>query len=251
MSKDLLNTRTSMDLEFLRALKCGNAVRIMELAKEKPHLFLGRSPQAATGHLNVVKLFCEKTKSTDDETGRKNSLMSMQDNEGNTALHIAVKYGHSQVVEELTSVDPEPILYINRAGQSLLSIAIDEKWTDIARWIIRKNPNSLNYEGSNQLTLLHSAVIRHNFGEQVHPGETLLTCSSSSARLGGSTRPEVLGQEGVLGQKCLAKKKGSAISARLEVLDQEGVLGQKCSTKKECSARSAWPVVFSHERVLG
>ncbi|KAH7544311.1 hypothetical protein ACOSP7_030522 [Xanthoceras sorbifolium] len=196
-----------MDLEFLRALKCGNAVRIMELAKEKPDLFLGRSPQgntalhiasrsslnkctvvqeiinkqpsllyerndrdetplhtaAATGHLNVVKLFGEKAKSTDDETGRKNSLMRMQDNEGNTALHIAVKYGHSQVVEELTSVDPEPILYINRAGQSPLSIAIDEKWTDIARWIIRKNPNSLNYEGSNQLTLLHSAVIRHNF----------------------------------------------------------------------------------------
>ncbi|KAL5804237.1 hypothetical protein ACOSQ3_031037 [Xanthoceras sorbifolium] len=175
----------------------------MELAKEKPDLFLGRSPQgntalqiasrsslnkctvvqeiinkqpsllyerndrdetplhtaAATGHLNVVKLFGEKTKSTDDETGRKNSLMRMQDNEGNTALHIAVKYGHSQVVEELTSVDPEPILYINRAGQSPLSIAIDEKWTDIARWIIRKNPNSLNYEGSNQLTLLHNVMI--------------------------------------------------------------------------------------------
>ncbi|KAL5737764.1 hypothetical protein ACOSP7_030525 [Xanthoceras sorbifolium] len=154
-----------MDLEFLRALKCGNnGGRIMELAKEKPDVFSGRSSQAATGHLNVVKLFGEKAMSTNDETGRKNSLMRMQDNEGSTALHIAVKYGHSQVVEELiTSVDPEPILFINRAGQSPLSIAIDEKWTDIACWIIRKNSNSLNYEGSNQLTLLNSAVIRHNF----------------------------------------------------------------------------------------
>ncbi|KAL5804235.1 hypothetical protein ACOSQ3_031035 [Xanthoceras sorbifolium] len=198
-----------MDLDLLRALKCGNGDRIMKFAREKPDLFSGRSLQgntalhiasrssvnksttvvqeilniqpsllyerndrgetplhiaAAAGHVNVVKLVGEKIKSTDNETGQKNILMRMKDNEDNTALHIAVRYGHLKVVEELSAVDPEPILSVNTDGQSPLSIAIDKKMTNIACWIIRKNPISLNYEESNnQLTLLHSAVIRKNF----------------------------------------------------------------------------------------
>ncbi|KAL5736043.1 hypothetical protein ACOSQ2_030831 [Xanthoceras sorbifolium] len=178
-----------MDLELLRALKCGNGDLIMELAKEKPDVFSGRSPQGNTAlHIasrssvnkSVVQEILNKHPSLLYEKNDRgetplhiaaaaghlnvNIPMRMQDNEGNTPLHIAVRYGHLKIVEELTAVDPEPIIYINRAGHSPLSIAIDEKLTDIARWIIREYPDSLNYEGSNyQLTLLHNAVIRQNF----------------------------------------------------------------------------------------
>ncbi|KAL5802592.1 hypothetical protein ACOSQ4_030897 [Xanthoceras sorbifolium] len=148
-----------------------NTTVVQEILNKLPSLLYERNDRgetalhiaAAAGHVNVVKLFGQKIKSTDNETGQKNIMMRMQDNEDNTALHIAVRYGHFKVVQELTAVDPEPILSVNRAGQSPLSIAIDEKLTDIACWIMRKNSDSLNYEGSNQLTLLHSAVIRQNF----------------------------------------------------------------------------------------
>ncbi|KAL5736048.1 hypothetical protein ACOSQ2_030836 [Xanthoceras sorbifolium] len=142
-----------------------------EILNKQPSLLYERNDRgetplliaAAAGHVNIVKLFDEKIKSTDNETGQENILMRMQDNEDNTALHIAVRYGHLKVVQELTAVDPEPLLYVNRAGQSPLSITIDEKLTDIACWIMRKNSDSLNYEGSNQLTVLYSVVIRQNF----------------------------------------------------------------------------------------
>ncbi|KAL5800872.1 hypothetical protein ACOSQ3_032504 [Xanthoceras sorbifolium] len=66
-------------------------------------------------------------------------------------------------------------------------------------------------------------------GEQVRPGETLLTCMARSARPRDST--------------------WSRDSARPEeiVLGQKGKLSQKCSSRKECLARNVRPA----EIVLG
>ncbi|KAK1583880.1 hypothetical protein Q3G72_027857 [Acer saccharum] len=196
-------TESSMDLDLLRELKCKNGNGIMKLAKEKPDLFRGRSPQgnttlhiasrtgnmsvvqeiikiqpclvyernqrgetplhiaAAAGDVNVVKLLYDKME-TDNEIGQEN-ILRMKDSEDNTPLHMAVRNCHLKVVQELIKVDTEPGFPVNKAGQSPLSIAIDASSTNIARWIISNKPDSLNYEGSNKMTLLHSAVIRRNY----------------------------------------------------------------------------------------
>ncbi|KAK2639585.1 hypothetical protein Ddye_027380 [Dipteronia dyeriana] len=189
-------------ISMRRELKFKNGNGIMKLAKEKPDLFRARSPQgnttlhiasrsgnksvvqeiiniqpclvfernqrgetplhiaAAAGDVNVVKLLICKMK-IDKEIGQKN-ILRMQDSEDNTPLHMAVSNRHLKVVQELINLDTEPGFPVNKAGQSPLSIAIDANSTNIARWIIRNRPDSLNYEGSNNMTLLHIAVMRRN-----------------------------------------------------------------------------------------
>ena len=80
---------------------------------------------------------------------------------------MAVRNRHLKVVQELINGDPGPVSSVNKVGQSPLSIAIDASSTNIARWIISNKPDSLNYEGSDKnykMTLLHSAVMRRNYG---------------------------------------------------------------------------------------
>ena len=89
----------------------------------------------------------------------------MTDNEGNTPLHDAVRNKHEIVVRMLVKKDRIPLSYLNKAEQTPLSIAIDSSLTDIACFIIDQRPESLNHRLPEELTLLHSAVMRQNYGE--------------------------------------------------------------------------------------
>ncbi|KAK1584188.1 hypothetical protein Q3G72_030634 [Acer saccharum] len=91
----------------------------------------------------------------------------MQDSGGNTPLHMAIRNRHLKVVQELIAVDPEPVLSVNRVGQSPLPIVIDASSTDITHWIISNKLDSFNYGGiSNQIDTsplcYHKAKFRYH-----------------------------------------------------------------------------------------
>ncbi|KAL9441593.1 hypothetical protein AB3S75_020150 [Citrus x aurantiifolia] len=91
------------------------------------------------------------------------SLLRITDDEGNTPLHNAVRIKHENVVRMLVKKDRIPLGYLNNAEQTPLSIAIDSSLTDIAFFIIDQRPESLNHRLPEELTLLHSAVMRQNY----------------------------------------------------------------------------------------
>ncbi|KAK4850561.1 hypothetical protein QYF36_007836 [Acer negundo] len=151
------------------ASRSGNKNVVQAIIKIQPCLMYERNQRgetplhiaAAAGDVNVVKLLFGKMKIDRLLFGQEN-ILRMQDSEDNTPLHMAVRNRHLKVVQELIKVDTEPGFPVNQAGQSPLSIAIDASSTNIACWIIRNMPESLNHEGSNNMTLLHSAVMRRN-----------------------------------------------------------------------------------------
>ncbi|XVF77640.1 hypothetical protein PTKIN_Ptkin14bG0063200 [Pterospermum kingtungense] len=114
---------------------------------------------AKAGRLDVVKYFL---KSVEKFPGIY--IAKVRDKYGNTPLHGAVrnKYGH--VVKALAEDHKESLLVINDAGESPLTIAIDMRFTDLAKRIIDLHEPTLEFIGHNGQTALHHAVLRNDYG---------------------------------------------------------------------------------------
>ncbi|XVF42242.1 hypothetical protein PTKIN_Ptkin01aG0345100 [Pterospermum kingtungense] len=118
---------------------------------------------AKVGCLEIVKLLvhCTKELSRDVENSRVNArsdLLRMVNKEKDTALHVAVRNGHFAVAKYLIEADQGFFDMINDANVSLLCLAIEGGFSQIANFILEKFPDSPDGE-INIKTALHSAVI--------------------------------------------------------------------------------------------
>ncbi|XVF42244.1 hypothetical protein PTKIN_Ptkin01aG0345300 [Pterospermum kingtungense] len=115
---------------------------------------------AQVGCLEIAKLVVDCTKELgvggDVENGREELRMVNQ--EKDTALHVAVRNGHFAVAKYLIEADQGLFDTINDANVSLLCLAIDGGFSQIANFILEMFPNSPDGE-INIKTALHSAVI--------------------------------------------------------------------------------------------
>ena len=79
---------------------------------------------------------------------------------GDTALHIAVRYGKSKVVREIIKEDPGLAMIRNNFGDSALFLAVDRKLDKIAYNILRASAADCSYAGRDGMNVLHALVIR-------------------------------------------------------------------------------------------
>ncbi|XVF77644.1 hypothetical protein PTKIN_Ptkin14bG0063600 [Pterospermum kingtungense] len=112
---------------------------------------------AKAGRLDVVKYFI---KSVENFPGIY--IAKVRDKYGNTPLHGAVRNKHGDVVKALAEDNKESLLVINDAGESPLTIAIDMRFTDLAKHIIDLHEPTLEFIGHNGQTALHHAVLRND-----------------------------------------------------------------------------------------
>ena len=80
---------------------------------------------AASGHLDVVKLFINK-----------GAFVDLQDKDGDTALHYAVKGGHLEIVSELLALGASQLP--NNLGLTPLLYACDEYSIEIVEYLINR-----------------------------------------------------------------------------------------------------------------
>lgn len=76
-----------------------------------------------------------------------------------TALHVAVYYGHLNVVEILIHKDPGLLLFVNSVGDSPLFVAINRKMFKVAKFML-ENSNECSLRGRDGMNALHAAVAR-------------------------------------------------------------------------------------------
>ena len=103
---------------------------------------------AASGHLDVVKLFINK-----------GAFVDLQDQDGDTALHYAVKGGHLEIVSELLALGASQLP--NNLGLTPLLYACDECFIEMVEHIINR-PECTKEERIDALELL-GATIANNF----------------------------------------------------------------------------------------
>ena len=85
----------------------------------------------------------------------------MVNQDGDTALHVAVRYGNFEVVKELIKEkDPAELAkYVNNAGESVLFIAVDREHYNIASHIL-SNALDCSYVGKHSMNVLHAVVLQ-------------------------------------------------------------------------------------------
>ncbi|XP_060182398.1 ankyrin repeat-containing protein ITN1-like [Lycium barbarum] len=85
-------------------------------------------------------------------------LLRITNNDGDTALHKAVRYGHHNMVKLLVKEDADFFHPPNNAGKTPLYLALEGGDEDSARLILC-NSKSLSYAGPCGTTALHAAAI--------------------------------------------------------------------------------------------
>ena len=99
---------------------------------------------AASGHLDVVKLFINK-----------GAFMDLQDEDGDTALHYAVKGGHLKIVSELLALGASQLP--NDLGLTPLLYACDECFIEMVEHIINR-PECTKEQRIDALELLGATI---------------------------------------------------------------------------------------------
>ncbi|XP_059630920.1 protein ACCELERATED CELL DEATH 6-like [Cornus florida] len=144
--------------------KCGRSLICSVNIKGETSLHIS----AREGHTDIVQALIEyaKTESDEDdlESGTrvtKEILLRMRNVEGDTALFGAVRNNHRDVVEILTTEDPQFLHFPNNATESPLYLAAERDYLVIVSEI-RNNCISPVYIGPNVRTATHAATIRRN-----------------------------------------------------------------------------------------
>ncbi|KAK6265708.1 hypothetical protein QUC31_016545 [Theobroma cacao] len=123
---------------------------------------------ARFGKVNIVELLIKHAKA--EHRGLENGIepakqmLRMTDNEKNTALHKAVRYGHVEVVHALIQEDPDFSYSVNKSGETPLYIAARRGYNRLVTLIFDKCEFA-NHDGPCGRTALHAAVMDHNITE--------------------------------------------------------------------------------------
>ena len=118
---------------------------------------------ARVGTSSMVKLLIEHAKKPDVENGGPKQLLRMVNQDGDTALHVALRYnydGQFEIVKELIKEDPGLAKHVNNAGESALFLAVDRELFDMASHILSAAPDNCSYAGRHGMNVLHALVIR-------------------------------------------------------------------------------------------
>ena len=91
-------------------------------------------------------------------------MMRMTNNEKNTALHEAVCHGNVQVVKILTKQDPDYPYSENKYGKTSLYMAAEGRYSEMVIELL-ENCTSVSHEGPNGKTALHAAAMHFYFGK--------------------------------------------------------------------------------------
>ncbi|KAK9180141.1 hypothetical protein WN943_029348 [Citrus x changshan-huyou] len=91
-------------------------------------------------------------------------MMRMTNNEKNTALHEAVCHGNVQVVKILTKQDPDYPYSENKYGKTSLYMAAEGRYSEMVIELL-ENCTSVSHEGPNGKTALHAAAMHFYFDE--------------------------------------------------------------------------------------
>ena len=165
-SDTLLDVTTEKSTVLHVAVQCNRPQVAKKMVELRPSLLYqtnskGNTPlhvAARVGSHSMVKLLIEYTKSLDVEIGGR-KILSMVNLVKDTALHVAVQYGKSEVAEELIKEDPELGTFINIAGESALFLAVDRKFYKIASCILSAAPEC-SFAGRDGMNVLHAMAIR-------------------------------------------------------------------------------------------
>ena len=106
------------------------------------------SAAAASGHLDVVKLFINK-----------GAFVDLQDEDGDTAVHYAVKGGHLEIVSELLALGASQLP--NNLGLTPLLYACDECFVEMVEHIINR-PECTKEQRIDALELLGATIANSN-----------------------------------------------------------------------------------------
>ncbi|KAK6254840.1 hypothetical protein SCA6_016145 [Theobroma cacao] len=123
---------------------------------------------ARFGKVNIVELLIKHAKA--EHRGLENGIepakqmLRMTDNEKNTALHKAVRYGHVEVVHALIQEDPDFSYSVNKSRETPLYIAARRGYNRLVTLIFDKCEFA-NHDGPCGRTALHAAVMDHNITE--------------------------------------------------------------------------------------
>ncbi|PQQ00051.1 ankyrin repeat-containing protein [Prunus yedoensis var. nudiflora] len=123
---------------------------------------------ARVGCDEIVKLLIEHAKKllhiegADEErgpsNGEANKLLRMTNFQEDTALHVAARCGHVEVVNLLMAEDPGLCCLINFNKEFPLFLATRHGFPLVARSILNECPISPSFKGFNDVTTLHVAV---------------------------------------------------------------------------------------------
>lgn len=80
--------------------------------------------------------------------------------EMDTALHVAVRYGHGGIVNLLMEFDHELCCLTNSANESPLFLAVRQGFLSIARSILQEYQICPSFQGTQDVTALHAAITR-------------------------------------------------------------------------------------------
>ena len=96
--------------------------------------------------------------------GAEKAMLRSTNKGGDTALHEAVRYNHSEVVKFLIMEDPEFAYSENIDGGTPLYMAAERGFGKLVEIIIDNTRTSPGYTGFTGRTVLHAAVIHNNSG---------------------------------------------------------------------------------------
>ncbi|KAG5040645.1 hypothetical protein JHK85_013121 [Glycine max] len=142
-------------------VKCGRLV-LLPNAKGETLLHVA----ARYGHSNIAKLLLEHAKAKispdiENGVGADQKFIRATNDELDTALHEAVRYDHIEVVKTLLEMDPDYSYYANNAKETPLYLASERQNLQVVREILKK-VKSPSYDGPNNQTALHAAVINQD-----------------------------------------------------------------------------------------
>ncbi|KAJ0082619.1 hypothetical protein Patl1_10461 [Pistacia atlantica] len=122
---------------------------------------------AKCGHVAIVEVLIELVESQGEElesgVGAKQQMLTMKNNEGDTALHEAVQNNYIGVAEMLSKGDPEFSYSTNNFSETPLYIAAEGRSPNIVTKII-ETCKSASHEGTDGKTALHAAVLSGALG---------------------------------------------------------------------------------------
>nr|POE84870.1 isoform 2 of serine/threonine-protein kinase tnni3k [Quercus suber] len=156
------NTVLHLALQFKKFEAAENIINLSPSLVNETNSKNNTPPHVAArvGTSSIVKLLIYHDKRQDVETDGRQQLLSMVNQDGDTALHVAVQYGNFDVVKELINEkDPAELAkQVNITGESALFLAVDRQDYDMASHILDNAPNC-SYAGRHDMNVLHALVI--------------------------------------------------------------------------------------------
>ncbi|CBI35185.3 unnamed protein product, partial [Vitis vinifera] len=94
------------------------------------------------------------------ESKNAKQALEMKNGRADTALHVAVRNGHLEVVNRLVQENPKLLDLVNNHKESPLYLAVERGFFKIADELLKGNSSECSCEGTKGMTALHAAVIR-------------------------------------------------------------------------------------------